>query len=77
LLTINLYKFREDLKKHIRYFIIRVKVTFVTLTISGTVIVLGFLVWGNLSTAVKHIFEWNYFSILLIYYLLSRLLWKR
>ena len=27
--------------------------------------------------AFKHILEWNYFSILLIYYLLSRLLWRK
>ena len=77
LLTRNLYKFRRELKKHIRSFIILVKITFVIMALSGTAIVFVFLVWGNLSTEVKHIFEWNYFSILLIYYLLSRLLWKR
>ena len=77
LLTRNLYKFRRELKKHIRSFIILVKITFVIMALSGTAIVFAFLVWGNLSTEVKHIFEWNYFSILLIYYLLSRLLWKR
>ena len=77
LLTRNLYKFRRGLKKHIRSFIIHVKITFVIIALSGTAIVFAFLVWGNLSTEVKHIFEWNYFSILLIYYLLSRLLWKR
>ena len=77
LLTRNLYKFRRELKKHIRSFIILVKITFVIMVLSGTAIVFVFLVWGNLSTEVKHIFEWNYFSILLIYYLLSRLLWKR
>ena len=77
LLTRSLYKFRRELKKHIRSFIILVKITFVIIVLSGTGIVFAFLVWGNLSTEVKHIFEWNYFSILLIYYLLSRLLWKR
>jgi len=77
LLTRNLYKFRRELKKHIRSFIILVKITFVIIALSGTAIVFAFLVWGNLSTEVKHIFEWNYFSILLIYYLLSRLLWRR
>ena len=75
-LTRNLYKFRGELKKHIRSFIIHIKITFVIIAFSGTLIVLGFLTWGNLSTEIKHIFEWNYFSILLIYYLLSRLLWK-
>ncbi len=77
LLTRNLYKFRRELKKHIRSFIILVKITFVIMALAGSAIVLAFLVWGNLSTEVKHIFEWNYFSILLIYYLLSRLLWRR
>jgi len=77
LLTRNLYKFRSELKKHIRSSIIFVKITFVIMVLSGTAILSAFLVWGNLSTEVKHIFEWNYFSILLVYYLLSRLLWKR
>ena len=76
-LTKNLFKFREQLQKHIRPFIIRVKITFVVMALFATAIVLALLVWGNLSTQLKHIFEWNYFSILLIYYLLSRLLWKR
>ena len=56
LLTRNLYKFRRELKKHIRSFIILVKITFVIMALSGTTIVLAFLVWGNLSTEVKHIF---------------------
>ena len=75
-LTRNLYKFRKELKKHIRSFIILIKITFIILAFSGTVIIFAFLTWGNLSTEVKHIFEWNYFCFLLIYYLLSRLLWK-
>jgi len=76
LLTRNLYKFRSELKKNIRYFIIYVKVTFVIIVFSGSLILFAFLVWGNISSEVKHIFEWNYFSILCFYYLLSRLLWK-
>ena len=77
LLTINLYKFRRELKKHIRSFILRVKITFITIVFSASLIMFAFLIWGNLSSAAKHTFEWNYFSILLIYYFLSRLLWKR
>lgn len=77
MLTRNLYKFRTELKKHIRSFIIRIKITYIIMTFLGTVIVFTLLVWGNVTTEVKHIFEWNYFSILLIYYFLSRLLWKR
>ena len=34
LLTIHLYKFRRELKKHIRSFILRVKITFITIVLS-------------------------------------------
>ncbi len=77
LLTIHLYKFRRELKKHIRSCILRVKITFITIVLSASVILVAFLIWGNLSTTTKHIIEWNFFSILLIYYLLSKFLWKR
>ena len=31
---------------------------------------------GDMINQFKNVLEWNYFSVLLIYYLLSRLLWK-
>lgn len=75
-LTKNLLKFKKDIKNYINPLILNLKIVFVTMVLFGTCIVFALLVWGDLSTSLKHILEWNYFSILLVYYLLSRLLWK-
>ena len=72
----NLFLFKENLKNFINIFILKLKILFVILILLSTVVILGFLIWGNLDGSVKHILEWNYFSVLLLYYLLSRLLWK-
>ena len=76
LLTKNLLKFREELKKYINPLILKIKIAFVTIVLITTCVALAILGLGEPSTAFKHILEWNYFSFLLLYYLLSRLLWK-
>ena len=75
-LTKILFRFRVNLGEYINPLIIKIKVTFVIAIIGMTLIIFSLLTWGDISTSMKHIFEWNYFSILLIYYLLSRLLWR-
>ena len=75
-LTKNLFKFREELKKYINPLILKIKIFFVTTIFFISCAAFAVLVFGDPSTAFKHILEWNYFSSLLFYYLLSRLLWK-
>ncbi len=77
LLTRNLFKFKKELENYINPFILKIKIIFVVLVVFVTCVVFILLVWGNLDSSVKHMLEWNYFSSLLIYYLLSRLLWRR
>ena len=76
LLTRILFKYRNELKKYTHLLIIKIKMTFISVAIFLTIIIFALLAWGDLSTNMKHILEWNYFSALLFYYLLSRLLWK-
>ena len=71
-----LYRYKNNLKDYMRPFVLNLKIVFVSTVILSTIIVFSLLVWADMSTSIKHILEWNYFSILLIYYLLSRLLWK-
>jgi hypothetical protein len=71
-----LYKNKNSLKDYMRSLILNFKIIFVSLIILSTIIAFCFLIWVDMSSSIKHILEWNYFSILLIYYLLSRLLWK-
>ena len=75
-LTMNLFKFKRTIAKYINSKILKIKIIFIYITIGITLIILGFLIWGDVSSNIKNIFEWNYFSFLLIYYFLSRLLWK-
>ena len=75
-LTKNLFRFKKDIKNYIHPLILKIKIIFVTSVILVTTVVFFLLVWGDLDISTKHILEWNYFSVLLIYYFLSRLLWK-
>ena len=76
-LTKNLFKFREELKKYIHPLILKIKIIFVIIVFFTTCIAFTILVFGDPSTMFKHTLEWNYFSFLLVYYMLSRLLWKK
>ena len=76
-LTKNLFKFRDELKKYIYPLILKIKIIFVVIVFFATCIAFAILAWGDPSSAFKHTLEWNYFAFLLIYYLLSRLLWKK
>ena len=76
-LTTNLIKFKKDIKNYINPLILNIKIVFVSLILFITCLVFILLIWGDLSSSVKHILEWNYFSCLLVYYALSRLLWKK
>ena len=75
-LTRNLFKFQEKLQEYIKPLILKIKIIFLIIVFSITCIAFMILTFGDPSTAFKHILEWNYFSLLLFYYLLSRLLWK-
>ena len=76
-LTKNLFKFREELKKYIHPLILKIKIIFVTIIFFTTSIAFTILSFGNPSSMFKHTLEWNYFAFLLVYYMLSRLLWKK
>ena len=76
-LTNNLFKFREELKKYMNPLILRIKIIFVTIIFFITCIAFTILVFGDPSVSFKHVLEWNYFTFLLVFYLLSNLLWKK
>tara|TARA_Y100000590_G_scaffold90906_1_gene102568 strand:+ start:632 stop:1729 length:1098 start_codon:yes stop_codon:yes gene_type:complete len=75
-LTKNLFKFREELKKYIHPLILKIKIIFVVIVFFTTCIAFTILAFGDPSVMFKHSLEWNYFALLLVYYLLSRLLWR-
>jgi len=77
LLTINLFKFKEQLKEYIEPLILKIKIIFVITIFFGSCVAFSILAFGDPSTKFKLVLEWNYFSYLLFYYMLSRLLWKQ
>ena len=76
-LTKILYKCREELKKYINPLILKIKIVFVAMVFFITCVAFTILAFGDPSNSFKHILEWNYFTLLLLFYLLSYLLWKR
>jgi hypothetical protein len=68
---------KEKIKPYTKSFIIYSKLIFVILICVVTFIVLLILITYNLDSKVDYILEWNYFSVLLFYYLLSFLMWKK
>ena len=76
-LTRILFKFKEKLKNYINPLFLKIKIAFVSIIFFITFISFAFLIWGNLDSSHKHILEWNYFSALLIYYLLTFFFWRR
>ena len=75
-LTINIFRSKDELRKNINYMILNIKIIYVLIIFVTTCISFLILAFADPSSAFKHALEWNYFSILLIYYFLSRILWK-
>tara|TARA_Y100000590_G_C15564040_1_gene955905 strand:+ start:75 stop:1169 length:1095 start_codon:yes stop_codon:yes gene_type:complete len=75
-LAINLFKFKDEIKNHINSLVLKIKIIFVSTILFITFVVAALLIWGDLDGSMKHVLEWNYFSVLLIFYFLSFLLWK-
>ncbi len=67
-------------ERFIRYFnpiIIFLKLIFVIIICSSSILLIYILTFYELSSKWDYIFEWNYFLILLIFYFLSFLMWRK
>ncbi len=72
-----IWKQRNNLKDYFYEKVLISKLTFVLFICIGSLILLLILVFYDLAAKVDYILEWNYFLILLIYYFLSFLIWKK
>ena len=68
---------RNQLLQYLNNIIVTFKFIFVTMVCLSTLIILVILLVYDLSSKVDYILEWNYFTVLLFYYLLSFLMWKK
>ncbi len=72
-----LWKKRNDLKNYFYQKILITKLSFVIFVATSSFTILTILIFKDLSAKVDYILEWNYFLILLFYYLLSFFIWKK
>ena len=56
--------------------VIYLKIAFVASIILISTIIIGILAFYDLSSSVDYFLEWNYFLVLLFFYLLSSIMWK-
>lgn len=77
LLSINLFKNKNNLSYYCNAYIINIKLLFVIVIAIVSSLVIFILLVYDLSNKVDYILEWNYFAGLLFYYLLSALMWKK
>ena len=57
--------------------IVYMKLIFVITVCFSTITILLILIFKDLSSEIDYILEWNYFLLLLLFYLLSSLMWKK
>ena len=76
-LAMKIYKHKDIFTKYCNKLIVLSKVFFVSFIFIFTVCVMTILFIYNIPSNVVYILEWNYFIVLLLFYLLSCLMWKR
>ena len=73
----EIFKTKIQLAHYINKFIIYLKLSFVLFICFSTILILVILIFYDLDSKIDYILEWNYFLILLFFYLLSFLMWKK
>ena len=68
---------KDEFYQYFNSLIISLKLIFVIFICSTSILILTILIFYNLSSNIDYILEWNYFLILLIFYFLSYLMWKK
>ena len=73
----DILKRKNEIIKYLNNIVVYIKLAFVILICASTLIIFSILLIVNLESKVDYILEWNYFLILLIFYLLSSIMWKK
>jgi hypothetical protein len=77
LLALKIFKNRNIFLKYCFKFMVLIKLFFVLSILIFTIAIVIILSIYNLSSNVDYILEWNYFIVLLVFYLFSSLMWKK
>jgi hypothetical protein len=73
----KIYLLRDTLLKFTNKNILQLKIIFVSIIIVFSFIILTLMMFIDFSSSMNNIIEWDYFLILLFFYLLSSLMWKK
>ena len=75
-LVYHFFKLKKKLKEFVNNKILFIKILLVSVLVVVAVLSLPMLVTKG-NTHLKHMLEWNYFVGVILFYLLSRLFWRR
>ena len=73
----KLYNSLNILEQYMYKKIILAKIIFVSIIVFATFIILLLITIKDMSSNFNNIVEWNYFTLLLVFYLLSAIAWKK
>ena len=73
----KIFFIKDKMKNYLHSIVVYLKLLFVLSICLATVSILIILMIYDLSSKVDYILEWNYFLVLLFFYFLSFLMWKK
>jgi len=73
----QIFFIKDKINNYLNLIVVYLKLIFVFLVCSSTIIILTILIFYDLDAKFDYILEWNYFLLLLIFYFLSFLMWKK
>ena len=73
----EIYSKKNIIYQYVHLKIIYLKLAFIIFAVILSVSILFILVFYNLDARIDYIIEWNYFLLLLVFYFLSSIMWKK
>lgn len=73
----KIFSIKDKMKRYLHSIVIYLKFLFVLLICLATISILIILMIYDLSSKIDYILEWNYFLVLLFFYYLSFLMWRK
>ena len=73
----RLYLNIDNFNNYISKKILNIKIIFVGFVVISSLVIIAILSFNNLDSKTDYILEWNYFALLLFFYLLSALMWNK
>ena len=73
----EIYSKKNIIYQYVHLKIIYLKLAFIIFVVTLSVSIIFILIFYNLDAKIDYILEWNYFLLLLVFYFLSSIMWKK